>query len=531
MRSFLITVFLILSGGFHFQSSDARIIHVPTDSTTIQAGINGALDGDTVLVSPGLYYERINFLGKGILVASNFIFDQDTNTIDSTIIDGDAEILGSSDTGCVVSFVSGEDSSSVIFGFTIRNGEGLRLDEYSYGGGIICLSSAPQISYNKIVNNYACFGGGICAFDGNSSPLMKGNCIIQNRALVGGGILCERSSPLIMDNVLLNNHADNKGGGIFFKICSPSIINNRIEKNSTDGFGGGICGHSGSLTMQKNKIIQNICRTNGGGLYCAALVSTVISNNLFYRNSAENGGGIYSYNCVSLISNNTVAQNSATQRAGGILCDGSVYHPTIRNNIVCLSPSGEGIKCDNNSNPLISYNDAWNNAGGNFSGCPAGAGDTTWGVNFNGTPSDSFYNIIQDPLFVDTLYFELSCNSPCIDAGDPNHYMPPDSGGCKIDMGFQEYPYILGDANSDGFVSPDSSKRINPRTHLQSAQRESWVNVGDILFIINYLFMNGPSPCPLHSADTNCDGRIDIADIVCLLNYLFRQGPLPCWFL
>jgi hypothetical protein len=35
--------------------SSATTIHVPGDSATIQAAINGALDGDTVLVAPGTY--------------------------------------------------------------------------------------------------------------------------------------------------------------------------------------------------------------------------------------------------------------------------------------------------------------------------------------------------------------------------------------------------------------------------------------------------------------------------------------------
>ena len=60
MKRFLILCVSILAL-FISNSLQARIIHVPADSSTIQAGINGAMDGDTVLVARGHYYERINF--------------------------------------------------------------------------------------------------------------------------------------------------------------------------------------------------------------------------------------------------------------------------------------------------------------------------------------------------------------------------------------------------------------------------------------------------------------------------------------
>ena len=45
-------------------------IRVPADQPTIQAGINAARNGDTVLVAPGTYKENIDFKGKGITVTS-----------------------------------------------------------------------------------------------------------------------------------------------------------------------------------------------------------------------------------------------------------------------------------------------------------------------------------------------------------------------------------------------------------------------------------------------------------------------------
>ena len=107
---------------FVARPAEGKIIHVPADSSTIQAGINGAVDGDTVLVTRGHYYERIDFLGRGVLVASNFIFDHDAATIDSTIMDADTSVLGSDSAGSVVVFDSRSDTNSAIVGFTIQNG-------------------------------------------------------------------------------------------------------------------------------------------------------------------------------------------------------------------------------------------------------------------------------------------------------------------------------------------------------------------------------------------------------------------------
>ena len=102
--------------------TNAQIINVPSDKLTIQAGIDSASNGDTVLVEEGTYLENIDFMGKAIVVASKFILDGDTSHISKTIIDGSQAT--DPDTASVVSFKSGEDTTSVITGFTITGGKG-----------------------------------------------------------------------------------------------------------------------------------------------------------------------------------------------------------------------------------------------------------------------------------------------------------------------------------------------------------------------------------------------------------------------
>ena len=55
------------------------------------------------------------------------------------------------------------------------------------------------------------------------------------------------------------------------------------------------------------------------------------------------------------------------------------------------------------------------------------------------------------------------------------------------------------------------------------------VDVTDMIFMINYLFVQGPAPNPLALGDASGDCLVDITDVVYLLNYLFNRGPMPEW--
>jgi aminopeptidase N len=54
------------------------------------------------------------------------------------------------------------------------------------------------------------------------------------------------------------------------------------------------------------------------------------------------------------------------------------------------------------------------------------------------------------------------------------------------------------------------------------------INMGDAIYILNYLFKNGPAPVTPEVGDLNCDANVNLADAIYLLNFLFKDGPCPC---
>ncbi len=61
------------------------------------------------------------------------------------------------------------------------------------------------------------------------------------------------------------------------------------------------------------------------------------------------------------------------------------------------------------------------------------------------------------------------------------------------------------------------------------ANGDRTVNIGDAVYVINYIFKGGPQPTPLKDAgDANCDHAVNVGDAVYVINYIFKGGPAPC---
>ena len=280
-----------------------KTIHVPADQPTIQAGINAAINGDTVLVSAGTYYENINFSGKAITVTS-------ASGPAATIIDG------SKTYNATVTFASNETLNSVISGFTIQNGY--------YWGNVSISSASSSVLGNIIQNTLQGYGAAVSVSYGGSG-LIQGNFISETN----GGISTQQDAGVqIVGNVITgvsgtgislyysqgsevvqqNSLIVNGGNGIYYYPFSGSatIVQNLVAENQNTGVVLGA--PAGPLVFVSNTIANNnagCCGNNASELYATINSSVTVQNNLMI--ATGNSSALWcTYNSPAAFTNNNV---------------------------------------------------------------------------------------------------------------------------------------------------------------------------------------------------------------------------------
>ena len=381
-------------------TSLASTIHVPQDQPTIQAGINAAVTGDTVLVAPGKYVENISFMGKAITVKSS-------GGSKATIIDGNAAAP-------VAAFVTSEGKHSILSGFTLQNGVGTF--EFSYQGGGVSISGAsPTIKGNVITNNTAGDGGGVGIYFG--SPIITGNTITKNYGQFGGGIaIVGASSAQILHNTMSKNTA---GDGAAMELFA-----------------------AGNVLIEDNRIVSNAASGQGGGFWIVNEADEIIVQNVFAGNAAPSGSQIYSLIPQSTkgfeLINNTIVSAPNGGADAAVIADGFNTNVLIENNIISAVGDNAALLCNPiyvDGPPIVKFNDAFNQT--------ISYGDSCTG--FGGTNG----NISADPKLVNAAKgkYQLAAGSPAINAGsDSAPDLPkkdlaghPRIVGGTIDMGAYEF--------------------------------------------------------------------------------------------
>jgi probable HAF family extracellular repeat protein len=399
---------------------------VPSQYPTIQAAIDAAVNGDTVVVAPGTYTgdgnRDINFKGKAITVRGA------TGDPNDCVIDCQGTETAPHRG---FKFVRGEESNSVLDGITITNGYGPQEDVmgngyfYSIGGAVYCKSSSPNISNCIIKNSSASSGGGISNHEAGT-PIINNCYIIDNLAInYGGGIYNERDWPgsAVISNCIIRGNSAAWGGGIASSLSSPTINTSIISNNSASAYGGGIYNNISNHPTINNSIIRNNSASHYGGGFFNSSSTLAMSNCVISSNSAvENGGGsLNEYNSVISMDNCTVVDNSAGY-GGGI---SNYSSGVIMNNCIIWDNIPSQLAGGYPSTVIASYCD--------IQGGYSGTGNINADSRF-ANPDINDYHLLPD--------------SPCINAGDPNYVAGPNETDIdgearvmlgRVDMGSDEF--------------------------------------------------------------------------------------------
>ncbi len=249
----------------------------PADFPNIQAAVDGAHPGDTILVQPGIYRGRgnrdIDFRGKAIVVRSTNPLDP--ATVSATVIDCQGTL---NDHHQAFIFHSQEGERSVIDGLTLTGGNA------HYGGAVggepYC---SPTIQNCVIRGNFAeGNGGGINCITSKTRIL---NCLIEGNTAreYGGGVrTCEGSDLAIVNSIIRNNSSGDDGGG--FECCrSNATVSGCLFEGNVSGAEGGGIWCLQTATVEHCTIIGNQAHLVGGGLSCnrdrCAITNSIIRDN------------------------------------------------------------------------------------------------------------------------------------------------------------------------------------------------------------------------------------------------------------
>jgi hypothetical protein len=130
--------------------------------------------------------------------------------------------------------------------------------------------------------------------------------------------------------------------------------------------------------------------------------------------------------------------------------------------------------------------------------------------------------------------------SPSLQAGgsDVTNYCAlryPATGAAGYQVVFFAFPF---EAIPQGAEDPNNAKTVmerilgwfgisKPSTSRGDVNADGEIDIADVMYLANYLFIGGSAPDPMWAGDTNCDGEVDVADVMYLINYLFIGGSAP----
>ena len=451
------------------------------DFTTVQAAIDAAVNGDTIIIRPntctpsGAYVEQVNLLGKLLRLQSTD--PSDPAVVAATIIDCGTTAI---DTITVnVTAMPANSPPVELAGFTIRMGrDALKISDAS-----VSLSSMELGGINAAINSH------LTATGGNGSRTLS---------FTSSSVRKMAGARVSNYNITVNDcsFVDNGGIGLDVTFAKVRIRDSRFERNK---------GSYGGLSVNTNDAVIERCvfLANEGVIAGAALIqctSGMPAIPLVVRNCVFAGNVSNSYGAMKIWGSGiTVDHCTITGNRGG-----------TAPGIYLMGPAGVVIRNSISWNNRLNNNTPPSDISGSFS---TGSVSVSYCDIQFGSSASTPGSISADPTFVDpgvwtSVFgqdvfsggdFRLAATSPCINAANPA-FQPalgetdldgaPRVIGCRSDMGAYEntsaVPYP-GDLTGDGMTT-----------------------VADLPLFIDAVLNSNASNC---AADCNSDGAVNGLDV------------------
>lgn len=291
------------AGGNRLGATNCTVCASNCPYSTIQAAIDAAVAGSTIVICDGLYTEDIT-IGKNLTLAA--------------VEGAEVEIEGTGTTS-VVTVQSG--ATVTLQELEISEGTGTPTASGRFGGGIL---NGGTLTIGKLTigRNSADRGGAIA----NSGHLTVSDTIIgANRAQLGAGIYNLTGGVLVLTAAtqITRNVASSGGGGIYNEVGRVTINQSTIQMNTASTDGGGVF-NRGTMILENGAVIDNNEAQNGGGAFnlgnvgaerpTLSVVNSAITNN----EATALGGGVFNQDGVVTLKGGTILENTAKTLGGGI---------------------------------------------------------------------------------------------------------------------------------------------------------------------------------------------------------------------
>ena len=401
-----ITAFL-LAGLFLFPLSvSSRTWYITPggtgDAPTIQAGLDSAMAGDTVLVECGTYYEHDIIMKSAVTLRST--------TGDPACVTIDAQQLGR------VIYCSNANHTTRIEGFTLTGGLVAGNKE---GGGLYCYDYArPRLAHLVFNDNHVGagvegYGGGMAATWGSDVHLTDA-FFSGNSAGMGGGLYHSEGGVIrLTDVVFTNNTCKFAGGGLAYEVTDSAYLDNVrfLENTSLNDGGGMLCSFVEYDHVITGCLFEgNTCSDNGGGVHVFT-DSPEFYYCTFIGNTAEYGGGVGSdWYFGPDLDNCTFYGNHATHGCG--VAGYYNNYSEISNTILAYGTGGACLYSYPAGRFQLSCCDIFGNEGGDYSGV-----EDQLGIQGNVRTCPAFCNMETMPYDL-----RLCDGSACAPGNHPDGY-------------------------------------------------------------------------------------------------------------